>query len=531
VDRLPDVLPNINPLACERLYARKLTVRIVPGDVARRFWQDNHLQGPVNCTVNIGLYDRDDVLRALLGVGRKNHGSRVSLPEGTWDIQRYATLGTIVGGFTRLLAHAETLLPVHTWTSWSDNDISDGGMYQAAGFTELVETEAWDPQIATGRHFVVRDGAIIAWAGGAKAQKASGYRVLGAHTDSPSLKVKPSSSITTKGWHQIAVENYGGALLNSFLDRELCVAGRLTVLEGGELKDRLVRTGPIARIPQLAPHLDHKRNELVLDKQFNMYPVWGVDPAENDVLGYMAKHVIDGEPVDPESIVGYDLLFADSQPPRRFGADQELFASGRLDNLSSVHAGLTALERYVADNADEHATETVMLAAFDHEELGSESRSGAAGPFLEDILVRLSAARGESTEEYRRSVAASFCLSADAGHLVHPNYQGHHDPTVQPLPGGGPLLKINANQRYATDSVGAGVFAAACAKAGVPYQEFVSNNNMPCGSTIGPITATRLGMRTVDVGIGLLSMHSMREMCHVDDMAYMTRAVEGFFRL
>ena len=402
---------------------------------------------------------------------------------------------------------------------------------QAAGFTELVETEAWDPQVATGRHFVVRDGAIIAWAGGAKAQKASGYRVLGAHTDSPSLKVKPSSSITTKGWHQIAVENYGGALLNSFLDRELCVAGRLTVLEDGELKDRLVRTGPIARIPQLAPHLDHKRNELVLDKQFNMYPVWGVDPAENDVLGYMAKHVIDGEPVDPQNIVGYDLLFADSQPPRRFGADQELFASGRLDNLSSVHAGLTALERYVADNADEHATETVMLAAFDHEELGSESRSGAAGPFLEDILVRLSAARGESTEEYRRSVAASFCLSADAGHLVHPNYQGHHDPTVQPLPGGGPLLKINANQRYATDSVGAGVFAAACAKAGVPYQEFVSNNNMPCGSTIGPITATRLGMRTVDVGIGLLSMHSMREMCHVDDMAYMTRAVEGFFRL
>jgi len=135
VDRLPDVLPDINPLACERLYARKLTVRTVPGDVARRFWQDNHLQGPVPCSVNTGLYDRDGVLRALLGVGRKNHGSRVSLPEGTWDIQRYATLGTVVGGFTRLLAHAETLLPVHAWTSWSDNDISDGGMYRAAGFT------------------------------------------------------------------------------------------------------------------------------------------------------------------------------------------------------------------------------------------------------------------------------------------------------------------------------------------------------------------------------------------------------------
>ncbi len=185
----------------------------------------------------------------------------------------------------------------------------------------------------------------------------------------------------------------------------------------------------------------------------------------------------------------------------------------------------------MADNADEHASHTVMLAGFDHEEVGSETRSGAAGPFLEDVLVRLSAARGENTEQYRRSVASSVCLSADAGHLLHPNYQGHHDPVVQPVPGAGPLLKINANQRYATDSVGAGIFAAACKAARVPYQEFVSNNNMPCGSTIGPITATRLGMRTVDVGVGLLSMHSAREMCHVHDMAYLTRAVEGFYRL
>lgn len=135
VDSLPDVLLDINPLACQRLYARNLTARRVHGGVARRFWQDNHLQGPVHCTVNVGLYDQDGVLRALLGVGRKNHGSRVSLPDGTWDIQRYATLGVIVGGFTKLLAYAETLIPVNTWTSWSDDDISDGGMYQAAGFT------------------------------------------------------------------------------------------------------------------------------------------------------------------------------------------------------------------------------------------------------------------------------------------------------------------------------------------------------------------------------------------------------------
>lgn len=331
----------------------------------------------------------------------------------------------------------------------------------------------------------------------------------------------------------MGVENYGGALLNSFLDRELRAAGRLTVLrEDGTLQDRYVVTGPLARVPQLAPHLDHKRNELTLDKQFNMYPIWGVDDTENDVLAYLAQQTIDeGGPVDPEQIVGYDVLFADAQEPRRFGRDGEFFASGRLDNLSSVHAGLCALERYVAENADEDSAHTVMLAGFDHEEIGSETRSGAAGPFLEDVLVRLSQARGESQDEYRRSLADSVCLSADAGHLVNPNYQGHHDPTVRPLPGAGPLLKINANQRYATDAVGAGIFAAACKAAGVPYQEFVSNNNMPCGSTIGPITATRLGMRTIDVGIGLLSMHSTREMCHVHDMAYLTRAVEGFYRL
>lgn len=404
---------------------------------------------------------------------------------------------------------------------------------QAAGFTELNETEPWQNEAAVGRHFVMRDGAIIAWAGGRQAQKASGYRVLGAHTDSPSLKLKPSSSVTAAGWHQMGVENYGGALLNSFLDRELRAAGRLTVLrEDGTLQDRYVVTGPLARVPQLAPHLDHKRNELTLDKQFNMYPIWGVDDTENDVLAYLAQQTIDeGGPVDPEQIVGYDVLFADAQEPRRFGRDGEFFASGRLDNLSSVHAGLCALERYVAENADEDSAHTVMLAGFDHEEIGSETRSGAAGPFLEDVLVRLSQARGESQDEYRRSLADSVCLSADAGHLVNPNYQGHHDPTVRPLPGAGPLLKINANQRYATDAVGAGIFAAACKAADVPYQEFVSNNNMPCGSTIGPITATRLGMRTIDVGIGLLSMHSMREMCHVHDMAYLTRAVEGFYRL
>lgn len=403
----------------------------------------------------------------------------------------------------------------------------------AAGVTELDERTPWDSDAAKGNHFVVRDGAVIAWAGGAGGAGA-GYRVLGAHTDSPSFKVKPKPSVTTAGWNQVGVEVYGGVLLSSWLDRELRIAGRMTLRRGKELDTVLVSTGPIARIPQLAIHLDRKSNEgLTLDPQANLYPVWATAEVENDVLGYVARsaQTRDGQKIEVNAadIVGYDLLFVDTQTPRVFGGANEFFASGRLDNLSSVHAGLTALERYTA--GDERSEQTVMLAAFDHEEIGSGTRSGAAGPFLEDVLVRLSAARGENAEEYRRSIAESVCLSSDAGHLVHPNYVGNHDVVNRPEPGKGPLLKINANQRYATDSVGAGIFALACESAGVPYQEFVSNNTVPCGSTIGPITATRLGMRTIDVGLGLLSMHSAREMCHVRDMAYMTRAIEGFFRL
>lgn len=400
-----------------------------------------------------------------------------------------------------------------------------GARLEAAGFTRLNENDTWGSEAPTGKHYVIRDGAIIAWVGTAQHR---GYRVLGAHTDSPGFKVKPSPSVRTFNWNQVGVEIYGGPLLNSWLDRELRLAGRLTVLVNGTLEDRLVATDAIARLPQLAIHLDRDSNNgLKLDKQGNTYPVWGFGDSTGDVLTYLAERA-EGGPVDREAIVGYDLMFADAQHPRVFGENSELLSSGRLDNLSSVHAGMTALERYVSTDHQD-TTHTVMLAAFDHEEIGSETRSGAAGPFLEDVLVRLSAARGETPEDYRRDISGSVCLSSDAGHLVHPNYTGHHDTTVRPLPGGGPLLKINANQRYATDSVGAGIFAQSCAYAGVPYQEFVSNNNVPCGSTIGPITATRLGMRTVDVGVGLLSMHSARELVAVEDMAYMSRAIEGFF--
>ncbi|MGV0109205.1 M18 family aminopeptidase [Arthrobacter sp. CP30] len=396
-----------------------------------------------------------------------------------------------------------------------------GRRLAAAGFRRLEEQDAWEG--GAGSYFVLRDGALIAWTVPTTAGPTTGFHILGAHTDSPSFKLKSKPTTGKYGWLQAGVEVYGGPLLNSWLDRELALAGRLTLHDGTE---HLVATGPLLRFPQLAIHLDRAVNDgLALDKQRHMNPVWGLgDPADADLLGLLAARA----EVDPRDVGGFDVVVADTQEPRVFGAQDEFFASGRLDNLSSVHAGLTAIidaaGRPLADGP------IAVLAAFDHEEVGSGSRSGASGPFLEDMLLRISLGLGAGAEERLRALASSFCVSADAGHAVHPNYAERHDPANLPVLNGGPLLKINANQRYTTDAPGAAFWAALCRDSGVPYQEFVSNNVMPCGSTIGPLTATRLGIRTVDVGTPLLSMHSARELCGVADPGHLATATTAFFR-
>lgn len=431
----------------------------------------------------------------------------------------------------------------------------------AAGYTLL--DEAQDFPSAPGGYVIVRDGAVIAWripddaaTAGRSTEDGAGavgrggaphpvFRILGAHTDSPTFKLKPHPTSAKDGWLQAGVEVYGGPLLNSWLDRDLKFAGRLVTRDGAE---HLVSTGPMARIPQLAIHLDRGVNEgLTLDRQRHTLPIWGaitstdpgqdVDPtAPRDLMEVLAR----AAGLAPEEVAGADIVLADTQRPELLGASGEFFASGRLDNLSSVHAGLVALEELGAqadgagveargDHADGAETVIPVLAAFDHEELGSGSRSGAGGPVLEDVLLRVLEALGVQGQGVARSFTGSWLLSADAGHLVHPNYAERHDPMNHPRVNAGPLLKINANQRYATDAHGAAAFARWCADAGVPFQEFVSNNTVPCGSTIGPISATRLGIRTVDVGIGLLSMHSARELCGAADPGYLTAAVRSFF--
>lgn len=393
-----------------------------------------------------------------------------------------------------------------------------------AGFVRLDEVEPWEG--GAGAFFMIRDGALIAWVVPEGAGPATGFNILGAHTDSPTFKLKPKPTTGGHGWLQAGVEVYGGPLLNSWLDRELQLAGRLVMLDGTE---HLTATGPMLRFPQLAIHLDRAVNDgLVLDKQRHMNPVWGLgNPSDFDLLAVLASHV-SGASVDPSRIGGYDVVIADTQAPAVFGGNGEFFASGRLDNLSSTHAGLAALIAHASGPAP--AGPIAVLAAFDHEEIGSNSRSGACGPILEDVLVRISDGLGATVSQRRQALSASFCVSADAGHAVHPNYAERHDPANHPVLNGGPLLKINANQRYATDAPGAALWGRLCGAADVPYQEFVSNNAIPCGSTIGPLTATRLGIRTVDVGVPLLSMHSAREMCGVEDPWRLAAVTELFFR-
>ncbi|MBN8425335.1 M18 family aminopeptidase [Microbacterium esteraromaticum] len=390
-----------------------------------------------------------------------------------------------------------------------------------AGFTRLDEADAWPAQ-AGGRYVIVRDGAAIAWAVPADATPTTPVHVLGAHTDSPGFKLKPKPTTGAKGWLQAAVEVYGGPLLNSWLDRELRLAGRLALADGRVV---LAATGPLLRLPQLAIHLDRGVNDgLALDKQTGTQPVWGLgEPESADILAELAA----AANVDPAEIRGFDAVVADAAHGTIFGKDDAFFASGRLDDLASVHAGVVALIEAVDSGAS--GTVIPMLAAFDHEELGSASRSGAAGPILEDVLERIYASLGSDAEDLRRAYTSSWCLSSDVGHSVHPNFVQRHDPVVQPVLGSGPILKINANQRYATDAVGAAAWASWCESAGVGSQEFVSNNAVPCGSTIGPITATRLGIRTVDVGIPILSMHSARELAGVSDLYDLSRVARAFF--
>lgn len=391
---------------------------------------------------------------------------------------------------------------------------------EKAGFQQVAEADAWDGE--AGGKYVLRGGAIIAWYVPRGASPTTPYRIVGSHTDSPNLRVKPHPDTGSRGWRQIAVEIYGGTLLNTWLDRDLGMSGRVTLRDGSH---RLVNIDrPLLRVPQLAIHLDRSANDgLKLDRQRHMTPIWGLgEVREGDLIAFVEEEL----DLPPGEVLGWDLMAHSVEPPAYLGRDKELLAGPRMDNLLSVHAEAAALAA-VSVNGDDLPYIPVM-AAFDHEENGSQSDTGADGPLLGNVLERSIFSRGGTFEDRARTLAATVCLSSDTGHALHPNYTERHDPDHHPMPNGGPILKVNVNQRYATDGTGRAVFAAACERARVPWQSFVSNNAMPCGTTIGPITAARHGISTVDIGVAILSMHSAREMCGAEDPHLLAGALTAF---
>lgn len=401
---------------------------------------------------------------------------------------------------------------------------SAAGRLDKAGFRELAETDPWDG--TAGGRYVRRGGALLAWYVPENATPATPFRIVGAHTDSPNLRVKPSPDTGAHGWRQLAVEVYGGTLLNTWLDRDLGLAGRLVLKDG---TTRLVNVDrPLLRVPQLAIHLDRQVNDgLKLDRQRHMTPLWGLGtPREGELIEFLAEEA----GLAPAEVTGWDLMVHSVEPPAYLGRERELLAGPRMDNLLSVHAGTVALADAAGAASEGGLPYIPVLAAFDHEENGSQSDTGADGPLLGNVLERTVFARGGGPEERARAYAGSVCLSSDTGHAVHPNYGERHDPTHHPMPNGGPILKVNVNQRYATDGTGRALFAAACERAEVPWQSFVSNNAMPCGTTIGPITAARHGIATVDVGVAILSMHSARELAGAADPGLLTSALAAFLQ-
>jgi aspartyl aminopeptidase len=387
------------------------------------------------------------------------------------------------------------------------------GRLLAAGYTELSEAERWPQQ--PGRYFTVRSGSLVAWNSGGPDGP---FRIVGAHTDSPNLRVKQHPDRVIAGWRVVALEPYGGAWLNSWLDRDLGISGRLSVRDGAGLAHRLVRIDdPILRVPQLAIHLAEDRRSLTLDPQRHLNAVWGVgEPAS--FLAYVAERA----GVAPADVLAADLMTHDLTPSRVGAADASLLSAARLDNQASCYAGMEALL------AAEPSDFLPVMVLFDHEEVGSSSDHGAQSNLLGMVLERIVLAAGGDRENYLRRLPASLLASADMAHATHPNYPERHEPSHLIEVNAGPVLKVHPNLRYATDGRTAAAFALACRQAGVGLQRYEHRADLPCGSTIGPLASARTGIPTVDVGAAQLAMHSAREVRGAHDVAAYSAAMRAF---
>ncbi|KAM0000977.1 putative aspartyl aminopeptidase [Helianthus debilis subsp. tardiflorus] len=400
---------------------------------------------------------------------------------------------------------------------------------KAAGYEQIFERGDWNLQAGKKYFFTRNYSTVVAFAIGKKYVAGNGFHIVGAHTDSPCLKLKPVSKVSKGGYLEVGVQTYGGGLWHTWFDRDLTIAGRLIIKEGksdgASYSHRLVRLQePIMRIPTLAIHLDRGVNDgFKVNTQTHLAPVLATS-VKAELNKVVADNGPDGKPIEsPNSQKHHSLLL-------QLLAAQEFIFSGRLDNLCMSFCSLKALiDATVSEKSLEDESGVRMVALFDHEEVGSNSAQGAGSPVMFDALSRITTFFSSDSQLLEKAIQRSFLVSADMAHALHPNYMDKHEENHQPKLHSGLVIKHNANQRYATNAVTAFIFREIAAKHNLPVQDFVVRNDMPCGSTIGPILASGTGIRTVDIGAPQLSMHSIREMCAVDDVKHSYEHLKAFY--
>ena len=397
-----------------------------------------------------------------------------------------------------------------------------------SGFKFIKESDEWNLEKGQKYYFVRNDSAIMAFIVGTKPVAETGFKIVGAHTDSPGFRIKPNPEWVSKDYYlRLNTEVYGGPILSTWFDRPLSIAGRVTCRSENMFapKEILVKIKrPIAIIPNMAIHLNPKLNDgYVYDKQIDTLPFAGQVNAKFEGKNYLRGLLSVECGIDYEDILDFDLFLYEFEKGSLIGPDNEYISSGRIDNLQAVYSGINALCH------TENPEATCVVACFDNEEVGSSSRMGADSTMLSDLLERITFSSGGNRHDYLRALASSFILSVDGAHACHPNLKDKEDPTTRPIVNGGPTVKQSGQRSYTSDSVTGSVFAQICKRAGVPSQTFVNRSNVRGGSTIGPISASHVSIPSVDIGVPMLAMHSIRELCGVKDNYYMLKALETFF--
>lgn len=398
------------------------------------------------------------------------------------------------------------------------------------GFSELKEEEKWNLKKGSKYYVTKNNSAIFAFAVGTGNIEEEGFKIIGAHTDSPSFRIKPNPEMVAENTYvKLNTEVYGGPILNTWMDRPLGVAGRVTLRSENPLYpvNKLVNINrPIMIIPNLAIHMNRDVNKGVeLNRQKDVLPLLSLVNDEMEKGNYLLNTVAKELKVEAKDIIDFDLFLYEFEKGSIVGLNNEFISTGRLDDLAMVHAGITALTKV------ENVKATNVMACFDNEEVGSTTKQGAHSPLLAKLLERIALSLGKDREDFFRALSKSFMISGDLAHAVHPNYPEKADPINRPLINKGPVIKVAANQSYTTDSNSDAVYEEICRIAGVPVQKFVNRSDAPGGSTIGPISSTQLDIRCVDMGTPIFGMHSIRELGGVMDHTYVAKSFEEFYKL